>query len=48
MSVINTATPQSTFQWIFIETEVDGWASSGVPPPVVCVHTPCTLQVVHA
>jgi len=35
MLVINTATPQGTLQWNFIETVVYGWASSSIPPPVV-------------
>lgn len=48
IAVINTASPQGKLQWHFMEIEVYRWASSSIPPPVVCVHTPYIQQVVHA
>ncbi|MDV9042023.1 Tox-REase-5 domain-containing protein [Stenotrophomonas sp. RAC2] len=48
IAVINTASPQGKLQWHFMEIEVYRWASSSIPPPVVCVHTPYILQVVQA
>jgi len=45
---INTAAPQAKLQWHFMEPEVYLWASSKVPQPIVCIHTPFTIRHIEA